>query len=260
MFRSMAKPVSASIAAALAVALGAVSPASAVGPCGNDVDAPAACPIDSPGSYSGTILTQSGYDYYVFYGRKGTALSVTVSDATNPANCLNLYCGEVSAFLDRPNSSLAIAATTVGGSYVDGDGVTVPNGFSVKLAKTGTYYLKVDGQLAETPDGKSYTVPVPYTVQVSATPNVQWPPPCTVPAMGRRTSLARAKRLLLGRGCSVGTVSRKHSKRVRRGDVIALTPASGTSVAYHTPVAIVVSEGRARKPRPDRKGTARAPR
>ncbi len=195
--------------------------------------------MPSSGGYGGILLSTGEKDYYVFYAHKGTVLSATLNDAQNPA-CL--ACDGLTASLHN-SAARTVAYTPTSATVVTG--IPVPGSFSVTLRRAGTYYLIVSGVL--TRDSNGNPIPLPYNFQLNGTPNVQWPPPCTVPALRRPTSLARAEHLIASAHCSVGKVSHQHSGHLRRGDVIALRPASGTSLASGAPVAIVVSSGRGHK-------------
>jgi uncharacterized delta-60 repeat protein len=63
---------------------------------------------------------------------------------------------------------------------------------------------------------------------------------CVVPRVAGRT-LAQARRAINAADCAVGSVRRKHSKRVRRGRVLAEKPAAGTRLAEGGKVNLVVS-------------------
>jgi len=135
------------------------------------------------GVYPGTLFSGTEQDYYVFYARKGTVLSVTLSDAENPA-CL--ACDGLTASLDN-SSARTVAYTPTSATVING--IPVPGLFSVTLRRAGTYYLIVSGVL--TRDSNGDPIPCPTTLS-STGPRVQWPPPCTVPALRRPTSLASA--------------------------------------------------------------------
>jgi hypothetical protein len=62
---------------------------------------------------------------------------------------------------------------------------------------------------------------------------------CVVPSVvGRR--LASARHVLRKAECAVGTVTRRHARRSRRGRVLSQRPAAGTRLAAGAPVALVV--------------------
>ena len=65
---------------------------------------------------------------------------------------------------------------------------------------------------------------------------------CLVPRVARRT-LAAARRLVTAAKCRLAPVRRKYSKRVRRGRVIAISPAPGTRLVADSPVTLLVSRG-----------------
>ncbi len=69
------------------------------------------------------------------------------------------------------------------------------------------------------------------------------PTACNVPRL-RNMTLVAAKRVLVKRGCRLGRISRAHSRRVRRGRVIAQRPAPGLRKARGARVRVVLSRGR----------------
>lgn len=71
-------------------------------------------------------------------------------------------------------------------------------------------------------------------------------PVCTVPRL-RGLTLVGAKRLLVKRGCAIGTVSRAFSRRVGRGRVIAQKRLPGLRLARGAKVGVVLSRGRPRR-------------
>lgn len=164
--------------ASLAAGLAAVAPAGANGPCGQDFDGNHACAVNSPASYSGSLVTDNKKDYYVFYAQIGTELSVSVTDTENPQCSSAGYpvsCGYIRVELD--NSS---------GDGVDEDAesninnaITVPGTLAHTLEATGTYYLIVSGHLGR--DKNENGTEVPYTLGVTASPIVQWPVPPPAP-------------------------------------------------------------------------------
>jgi hypothetical protein len=161
--------------AAVAMCLVAPGPAAASGSCGLDFSSATACPVNSPDTLSGSIDNVDETDYYVFYARKGVSLSVTISDTENPAcssDTSHTQCGGVQAELyDSQGGDLGDGT----GSSAPTNGATVPAAFSSKLAAAGTYLLQVTGTLGQDESGNA--TPVPYTLQVDASPSVQWPEP-----------------------------------------------------------------------------------
>jgi beta-lactam-binding protein with PASTA domain len=65
---------------------------------------------------------------------------------------------------------------------------------------------------------------------------------CTAPALRNKT-LAAARTLLSAANCTLGTVARRFSSRVRRGRIIRQDPVPGTVLAGFSPVNVVVSRG-----------------
>ncbi|HWI72653.1 MAG TPA: hypothetical protein VNT55_11930 [Baekduia sp.] len=70
--------------------------------------------------------------------------------------------------------------------------------------------------------------------------------PCIVPAIPRSRSLTSVKRRLTAAGCTVGKVTHRRSRSVRRGRVVTLTAAKGQRLAPRSKVGVVVSSGRGR--------------
>jgi hypothetical protein len=231
------------LAGMLVATLLAAAPAAANGPCGQDFNGDNACPVNtaSTTSYSGSLVTDNESDYYVFYAQKGTELSVTITDTENPSCSTSAgYCGGAAVNLDDAQ-----------GNQLDGtdgstpnNGITVPQRFSHTLESAGTYYLIVSGYLGT--DQNQNPTAVPYTLNVSASPNVQWPAPppsCKVPGF-HRASLATVEQRIAAGHCTVGSVRHQYSRSTRRGRVLSLSPGAGTSLANGAPVSVVVSAGR----------------
>jgi subtilisin family serine protease len=72
------------------------------------------------------------------------------------------------------------------------------------------------------------------------------PPFCTVPRL-RGLTLIGAKRALVKRGCALGRISRTHSRRVRRGRIVAQRPRPGLRMRRGAKVAVELSRGRRRR-------------
>jgi Glycosyl hydrolase family 26/PASTA domain len=66
---------------------------------------------------------------------------------------------------------------------------------------------------------------------------------CLVPNVKNR-SLAMARRMILARHCSVGTIRRAYSKRVKKGRVISQKPKPASLLSEHGKLSLVVSRGR----------------
>jgi hypothetical protein len=228
------------------------------GPCGTDFDGATACPVNSPASLSGDLVTDNESDYYVFYATKGAELSVTATDTEEPT-CTSasdpVSCGNVEADLyDSQGNSVGEST----GSSSPNNNITVPRLFSTTIQSTGAYYLVVSGGLGR--DADSNPSAVPYALQVSSSPNVLWPPPgsvtqpkhptapaCVVPSFKRGAKLSSVKRRLTAAHCTVGAIRRAHNRRVRRGRVTALSPRPRTRLAANAAVSITVSSGRRHK-------------
>jgi hypothetical protein len=67
-------------------------------------------------------------------------------------------------------------------------------------------------------------------------------PRCVVPAL-RRKMLAGARRALTSAHCRLAAVKRAYSRRVRRGHVVAQTPAAGRKLPSGGGVSVVISRG-----------------
>lgn len=223
-----------------------VGPARADGPCGHDFDGPTACPITTSGTVGGSLAMSKENDYYVFYAEPRTQLTLVITDTESPT------CGMP---LD-PNyhqcSLVLVKLFNARGRFIKQsyysephNGVPVPMVLSRRLHAGGIYYAVVTGVLGS-------AGPIPYSLGVEGSPNVQYPPPCTVPRLRRDTSLARAKGVVALHHCSVGMVTRARDRRVRRGDVVGLRPRAGTVAPSGAPIGIIVSSGPNAKNRPKR--------
>lgn len=251
MFRASVQRVCAVLGAAVIAALLSVGTASADGSCGHDFDGPTACPIATSGAVAGSLGATFEKDYFVFYAQRRTHLTLTLTDTEDPT------CG----IYGEPNlhvcSAVFVQLYNHKGHYIaqsrfsqPQNGVPVSVVLSRSLPAAGVYYAAVTGEL-------NSVGPIPYSLQVNGSPNVQWPPPCTVPRLRRDTSLGRAIGLLRFHHCSAGRVVRVRDARVPRGDVLGLIPRAGTVAAAGAPVVIVVSRGRRHhgqsRPRPAHK-------
>ncbi len=204
--------------------------------------------------YPGTLVTDNESDYYVFYAQRGTELSVSITDTENPV-CSNpppgptVGCGDVTAQLDDAEGN-EIDGSGNGSSA--SNGITVPATFAHTIDSTGTYYLIVSSEyLGSFP-------PVPYTLTVNASPNVQWiaPPPalpkCEVPKFVG-ANLNTVKRRIINNHCTVGRVSYRYN-RVHRGTVITMNRRAGNLLLNDSPINLIVSAGPKPKPKPKPKG------
>jgi phosphodiesterase/alkaline phosphatase D-like protein len=101
---------------------------------------------------------------------------------------------------------------------------------------------------APTPTPPAPSPPLPSPSPSAPPPPAPQPPerasePCRVPAI-KRTTVRAARRAILRARCTVGTVRRKHSSKVRKGRVISQRPAAGTRLPRFGKVGFVVSRGR----------------
>jgi hypothetical protein len=133
----------------------------------------------------------------------------------------------------------------------------LPQSWSTIIPATGTYYVKVTGDLGQ--DSNGNPVDVPYTLTVQASPAVQWPPPppppapaptpppppaaCVVPHYGGVT-LTTIEHRIAANHCTVGAVHYMWDRSVRRGRVAGLSHPPGTRLANATRANIWISRGR----------------
>lgn len=189
-------------------------------PCGYSLHT-TGCAINSPQTLSGSLQTDNQTDYYALYARPNTELSATITDTESPS-CTN--CGDVEANLYDANGNPIYAAET--GSSQPNNGITVPKTFSYTVPNGGVYYIEVDGNLGRS--GSSNPTAVPYTLQVSASPNVTWPPPApptksTTPPK----SAPRAPTLQLGAVHHSGHTVRLTVKLAKGAGKMSATATSG---------------------------------
>ena len=206
MRNKLARRSTAGFTLTLIVMLLTAASSNANGPCGQDFDGNHACPVNSPGSYDGSLTTDNERDYYVFRAQKGTELGVSITDTENPQCSTASYgeCGRVD--VELLNASGESEDENAGSNPYNG--ITVPGKFSHTIETTGTYYLVVSGNLGR--DEHENPAPVPYALEVSASPNVVWPPPTVTPAPPATTHTETR--------CTVKHVRRHrhhHWKRVR---------------------------------------------
>ncbi len=239
--------------AVLVVGMLAASPAGANGPCGEDFDGNQACGVNSPGTYGGSLTTDNERDYYVLYAQQGTQLSASITDTENPG-CFPApwptQCGNVRVELDNANGD-ALGEDT---SSMINNGITVTGTFSHTLEATETYYLIVSGGLGD--DANSNPTPVPYTLSISASPAVQWPPPapaqpkapptaiqplpqCHVPKLIGLT-LATARARLTRAHCELGAVEHVGHRRPRHQRVIGQSLTAGSVYSHGTRVSVTL--------------------
>jgi hypothetical protein len=154
--------------------------ASANGPCGQNDEGASACGVNSPATDPGSLTTDNENDYYVLYAQQGTELHVSVTNTANPS-CSQTdegWCGNVKADLfDSQGNDTGEGS----GSSTPNKGITVPASFDTTLT-TGTYYLIVTGSMGA--DQYGNPTAVPYSLAVTASPNVVWPAPSSSPPPG----------------------------------------------------------------------------
>lgn len=210
-------------------------PALADGYCGHDPSGPTACPIPTSQTVTGTFTKPYESDFFVFFARKGTQLSLTIRDTEDPS-CYDLSAptapcadAEVQLF-DAHGHELAYSGLSTVVNFVP-----VSASLSHTVHANGVYYAVAYN---DTAFAHSY----PYSLTAFGSLNVTWPHPCVVPKLRRHSDLGTAKRRLTLSRCSVGRVKRVPS-RAPRGEVVRLAPGAGTIAAPGARVAIVVSRG-----------------
>lgn len=241
MVRATVRRALVGFAASMIIALLGSASASAAGPCGADFDRHTACPITTSETVAGSLPTTGEQDYYVFYARGRTRLSVTINDTEAPACSFPTLANPVLC------SSFNIILLNAKGDRVafNGlsspvDGVPIPKTVYARVpAAGGIYFAEADLFVLGT------SVPAPYTLTVDGSPNVLWPP-CVVPRLRRDTSLAHAERELVSQHCSVGKIRGIDTPTVPRGRVVSLRPRAGTLAVTGARVELIVS-GRPRQ-------------
>jgi hypothetical protein len=158
-------------------------------PCGYSFTT-VSCSVNSPANLSGALQTDNQDDYYAMYVHPNTELSVTVTDTESPS-CNG--CGYVDAGLYDASGNQVYGAST--GASEPNNGITVPQDFSYTVGSGGIYFLVVEGGLGQ--DANGNPTAVPYKLQVSASPNVTWPPPSATPPPKPKPK-PRAPKLVLG--------------------------------------------------------------
>jgi hypothetical protein len=152
--------------------------ASANGPCGQNDEGPNACAINSPATDIGSLSTDNENDYYVFYANAATELHVSVTNTQDPScsQSGDVECGGVQVELyDSQGDS-----TDEGSGWSEPEtGLTVPAVFATTISQSGAYYLIVSGGLGS--DQYGNPTAVPYSLAVTASPDVQWPAPGASP-------------------------------------------------------------------------------
>ena len=68
-------------------------------------------------------------------------------------------------------------------------------------------------------------------------------PSCKVPRV-RGLTLSKAREAISKANCAVGKLTKEHSRRIRKGRVIASSPSSGRTKPHGTKVALVLSRGK----------------
>jgi hypothetical protein len=224
-----------SLGLVVAIVLTSAGPASANGYCGPDPTGATACPVSSNSTLSGSIVSSSERDYYVFYVAHQTDLQVTITDEED-ARCSTsdpsypYFCGWAEALL------LDSHGNQLGDTFLSFPDNGVARSKTItKTVGRGIYYVQVSGDVdAHTPPS------IPYQLTVNGNPGVQWPPACIVPRVGSKMTLARAKHVIGNNRCTVGAVHRMRSSKPR-GDVLRFHPGAGSILPYGAKVAIWVS-------------------
>ena len=228
---------------AAAGALWLAPTALANGPCGINYDAAHACGITTPYATNQTITTDNAQDYYAFWGAEGTQVVATISKTSTFVS--DTGNGEANLeLLDTDGNEQGDSA----GAWWDVGYVPHSATIAHTLDATGVWYLRVYGGTG-----------VPYSLDVTANPGVQWPAPAPVPVPTpvptpkprcivphyRGKTLGKVERRIVKAHCAVGRV-RKVRSRTRRGIVIGLTSAPGKRRSNGAHIGVTVSKGRGR--------------
>lgn len=124
-------------------------------------------------------------------------------------------------------------------SYWDVTGGPVSETKNESVNSAGTYLFCAYFEYPDSEDPPELSANAQLTVLAPPPP----PPPCIVPNFTTHTMLTSIEQSLHAAGCTVGRVRYTASRSVRRGDVIKLTPASGTKLSPGATIEILVSNG-----------------
>jgi hypothetical protein len=132
----------------------------------------------------------------------------------------------------------------IGGQEVNGS-------FSVQAttteSKAGTYLICLWlAASSETTPAVAGPQPVLFTVGYPPPPPPPPPPPCIVPTLRANTRLTAIERRIRAAHCRLGRIRYSHTRRIRRGIVVSLSPRPRARLSSGSRVAILVSLGRGR--------------
>lgn len=169
-------------------------------------------------------------------GHQGTVTVTGTSEAPK----------EVFATVRAAGGQCAPTADADTGSNLIG-GESVNGAFSVQRTLTedaGSYVLCLWLADSDT-DASPIAGPqaVPFTVGFPAAPA----PACKVPGFNRTMKLSKIERKLAKAHCGVGAITRRHSKKVKRGYVLGLNPGSYTVLPNGSAVNVTISSGKKRR-------------
>jgi len=241
--------------------------------CVTNYESPVAveCPLNagpSGNSYSGTVNDLVWQRYY-FSAQANTTLQVTFTDREDPS-CFGLIlpsgwnsCGAIQAGIaDISNSDVTLPLTNT--NLISAPVMNAAGAFAIDdpVSFGATITPAVTGTTAPTDwvlfllTTYNMPAPTPYTLTVSASPSVQWPPPSVLPPIRRatqcvvptftpgRTSLGVVEGRIRAAHCRVGRITRATSKSARRGSVLRLSSKPGARLARGSRVGITVSAGK----------------
>jgi hypothetical protein len=211
---SRGKPITAILVAVGAVLSLPAAGASGEGRCGANFTRPTACHIGRDGTYRGTIVPRKANDllvvnqlnYYVFYARAGTRVSITLTDSEQ-TDCIPTalfsstrswrpsgrrpkvglpgllragqrvrvrFCGELDFAVDDHAGS-QITSSLSHGSHRgmaavrehNGAPVRVPTRVRFHISRTGRYFIAVLGTFAHDLTAARSVLPVPYAITIA---------------------------------------------------------------------------------------------
>ena len=147
--------------------------------------------------------------------------------------------GADGALTHDPSATVGAGATPFAVAVnPDGKSVYVTNQFSDDISQ---YDVVAGGRLAPKPSATVAAGQRPFAIATAVSPAAARH--CVVPKLKGKT-LAASKRALRTAHCKLGKVTRRHSRSVRKGRVIAQRPKPGTRKEVGGAVAITLSRGR----------------
>jgi uncharacterized repeat protein (TIGR01451 family) len=144
-----------------------------------------------------------------------------------------------------PAGASFVSATASQGSCAQAEGVVTCSLGAIAKGASATATVVVSptqaGALAASA-AVSGTRQDPNQANDSATAQATAQAPCVVPNV-KGKPLAAAKQALARARCTAGKVTRKYSKKVKKGRVLSQSPAPGTRLGHLASVSLVVSRG-----------------